>query len=176
MSAFVAQVADTGGAVPELSGLTLHVGQSDLTGKVAGLRLETLDVSAARLDQPVQISARGSFNNSAATLTGSLGAPAALLQGCKSAAPVPLDLSMQALGSSLTIKGTAARGPSGRPSVQGVATSDKIDLDALLAAPTPQRQPSAGDAQTAPAPLRAPGRLPAAGSFRTPRSRSICCH
>ena len=41
---------------------------------------------------------------------------------------------MQALGSSLTVKGTAARGQDGRPSVQAVATSDKIDLDALLAA------------------------------------------
>ena len=121
-------------ALPELSGLTLHVGQSDLTGKVAGLRLEKLDVTAARLDQPVQVSAQGSFNNSPATLTGSLGAPAALLPGAKAAAPIPLDLSMQALGSSLTIKGTAARGQDGRPSVQAVATSDKIDLDALLAA------------------------------------------
>ena len=49
-----AQVADTGAALPELSGLTLHVGQSDLTGKVAGLRLEKLDLTAARLDQPVR--------------------------------------------------------------------------------------------------------------------------
>ena len=37
---FAAQVADTGGALPELSGLTLHVGQSDLTGTVAGLSSE----------------------------------------------------------------------------------------------------------------------------------------
>ena len=172
---FAAQVADTGAALPELSGLTLHVGQSDLTGKVAGLRLEKLDVTAARLDQPVQVSAQASFNNSPATLTGSLGAPAALLQGAKAAAPIPLDLNMQALGSSLTIKGTAARGQDGRPSVQAVATSDKIDLDALLAAlakpPASQSRPRAAPRR----PLRPPSRLPAAGSFRTRRSRSICC-
>ena len=162
-----AQVADTGAALPELSGLTLHVGPSDLTGKVAGLRLEKLDVTAARLDQPVQVSAQGSFNNSPATLTGSLGAPAALLQGAKAAAPIPLDLNMQALGSSLTIKGTAARGQDGRPSVQAEATSDKIDLDALLAAlaKPPASQPVHGASRTAPP---APTAKPAASGRLIP--------
>jgi uncharacterized protein involved in outer membrane biogenesis len=150
---FAAQVADTGAALPELSGLTLHVGQSDLTGKVAGLKLEKLDIAAARLDQPLQISAQASFNSSPATLTGSLGAPAALLEGAKAAAPIPLDLNMQALGSSLTIKGTAARGQDGRPSVQAVATSDKIDLDALLAAlAKPPASPASAGTAAPPAP------------------------
>ena len=119
---------------------------------MAGLRLDKLDVTAARLDQPVQVSAQGSFDNSPATLTGSLGAPAALLPGAKAAAPIPLDLSMQALGSSLTVKGTAARGQDGRPSVQAAATSDKIDLDGLLAA---SRQ-AAGQCRRAPRRAAAP--------------------
>jgi AsmA protein len=162
---FAAQVADTGGALPELSGLTLHVGQSDLTGVVAGLRVEKLDVTAARFDQPIQISAQGYFNNTPATLTGSLGAPAALLAGTKAAAPIPLDLTMQALGSSLAVKGTAARGQDGRPSVQAVATSDKIDLDALLAA---LAKPPAGPVATAPAAPAAPTAKPAASGRLIP--------
>ena len=58
---------------------------------------------------------------------------------------------MQALGSSLTVKGTAARGQDGRPSVQAAATSDKIDLDALLAAlAKPPASAAAGRAAAAP--------------------------
>ena len=158
---FAAQIADAGAALPELTGLTLHVGQSDLTSLVAGLRVEKLDVTAARLDQPVQISLQGNFNGSPATLNGSLGAPAALLQGAKAAAPIPIELNMQALGSGLTIKGTVARGQDGLPSVQAVAASDKIDLDALLAA-RPNAPASAGAPATAPAPSPKPaasGRL-----------------
>jgi uncharacterized protein involved in outer membrane biogenesis len=155
-----AQVADTGAALPELSGLTLHVGPSDLTSKVAGLRLEKLDIAAGRLDQPVQVSAQASINNSPATLTGSLGALDALLEGAKA---IPLDLNIQTLGSSLTIKGTAARGQDGRPSVQAVATSDKIDLDALLSAlAKPPASPAHTGAAAPPAPTAGPaasGRL-----------------
>ncbi len=166
MSALRRRLPIPAAALPELSGLTLHVGQSDLTGVVAGLRVEKLDVTAARFDQPVQISAQGSFNNSPATLTGSLGAPAALLAGAKAAAPIPLDLTMQALGSSLTVKGTAARGQDGRPSVQAVATSDKIDLDALLAA---LAKPPAGPVATGAAPRRpAPTAKPAASGRLIP--------
>ena len=100
---------------------------------VTGLKLDKLDAAAARLDQPMQISAPGSLANLPATVAGSLGAPAALL-GSASAASVPLDLNLEALGSRLTIKGTAARRQDGRPSVQADVASDKIDLDALLAA------------------------------------------
>jgi uncharacterized protein involved in outer membrane biogenesis len=136
-----AQVADTGAAVPDISGLTLHVGASDLTGVVAGLRLDKLDLAAAHLDQPVQVSAQGSLNGMPATVAGSIGAPSGgLLSGIEAATSFPLDLIVQALGSNLTIKGTAARGGDGRPSVQAEVASDHIDLDAIRAAlprPTP---------------------------------------
>jgi uncharacterized protein involved in outer membrane biogenesis len=151
-----AQVADTGAVLPEISGLTLHVGQSDLTGVAAGLRLDTLDLAAPQLDQPAQISVQGSLNNSPATVTGSLGAPAALLAGSKVAGPIPLDLKVQALGSNLAIKGTAARGQDGRPSLQAEITSDQIDLDPVLAA---LHKPPAG-ASAAPA-ADAPAKPPA---------------
>lgn len=153
------QIADTGRALPELSALTLHVGSSDLTGMVPGLRLDKLDVSAPRLDQPVQVSVLGSYNNSPVTLSGSLGAPATLMPGAKAAAPIPLDLSVQALGSSLVIKGTAGQREDGRPSVQAEAVCDKIDLDSLLAAfrraPVPATAAAVQPAATAksPAPM-----------------------
>jgi uncharacterized protein involved in outer membrane biogenesis len=128
-----AQLADVGAKLPEISGLALHVGPSDLTTTVAGLKLDKLDVAAARLDQPVQVSGQGSFDNAPVTLAGTVGAPAALLSNAR-AAPIPIDLSMQALGSSLTVKGTVASDAHGRPSLQGDIKSDIIDADRLLAA------------------------------------------
>ncbi|HSZ93333.1 MAG TPA: AsmA family protein [Acetobacteraceae bacterium] len=129
-----AQVADNGAAGPQISGLTLHVGPSDLSGTVAGLKLDKLDVTAPQLDQPAHVAAQGSFDNSPATLAGTVGAPAGLLLGAKAAAPIPIDLDLHALGSNLTVKGTAARTPDGRPSVQAAVASDMIDLDAVSAA------------------------------------------
>jgi uncharacterized protein involved in outer membrane biogenesis len=129
-----AQVADAGAALPDLSSLTLHVGPSDLSGTVAGLKLDRLDVAAARLDQPVKVSAQGSFGNTPATLTGTVGAPAALMAGAKAAGPVPIDISMQALGSSLAIRGAASQGKDGRPSLHADITSDTLDADSLAAA------------------------------------------
>jgi AsmA protein len=158
-----AQAADTGAGLPEISGLTLHVGPSDLTGTVAGLRLDGLDVAAARLDQPVQLSGQGSFDDAPATLAGTIGAPAGLLSGAGSAGPVPLDLSLKAAGSNLAVKGTVAAGPNGRLALQGDVKSDMIDADKLAAAfgkpsggsPSPPAAPPAG----APAKPAASGRM-----------------
>jgi uncharacterized protein involved in outer membrane biogenesis len=128
-----AQVADKGEKLPEISGLNLHIGASDLSRTVAGLKLEKLDVTAARLDQPVQVSGQGSFDNAPATLAGTVGLPPALLSGTTSGA-VPIDLHLQAAGSNLAVKGTAASGVGGRPSLQGEVTADLIDADKILAA------------------------------------------
>ncbi len=159
-----AQIADSGAALPDISGLTLHVGRSDLTGRVAGLKLDRLDVAAGRLDQPMQISAQGELDNSPAVVTGTIGVPEGLLPPAGMPRPIPLDLSAQALGSHLTIKGTAGRDQAGRPFVQAEVASDHLDLDRLLAAlPKAQAAPSpaAQGAQAAPAkPAASAGVIP----------------
>ncbi len=157
-----AQVADNGTAVPQVSGVALHVGASDLSGTVAGLKLDKLDVTAPQLDQPVHVAGQGSFDGSPATLAGTVGAPAGLLSGAKAAAPIPIDLGLQVLGSSLTVKGTVARTADGRPSVQAAVASDMIDLDAVSAAfakPT---------VHAAAAPAAPPAAKPAAGGHMIP--------
>jgi uncharacterized protein involved in outer membrane biogenesis len=128
-----AEIADKGGKLPDISGLTLHVGPSDLSRSVAGLKLDKLDVTAARLDQPAQVSGQGSFDNAPASVAGTFGVPPALLSGAGSGA-VPIDLRLEAAGSGLAVKGTAASGPNGRPSLQGDVKSDLIDVDKILAA------------------------------------------
>jgi uncharacterized protein involved in outer membrane biogenesis len=153
-----AQLADAGGNLPEISGLTLHVGPSDLTGTVAGLKLDKLDVAAARLDQPVKVSGQGSFDSAPATLAGTAGAPAALLPGARPEA-VPIDLTLQAFGSNLTVKGTMASDTHGRPSLRGDVKADVIDADRLLAALS--KPPLAGPTAAGAAPGGPPPARPA---------------
>jgi AsmA family len=154
-----AQLADAGGNLPEISGLTLHVGASDLTGTAVGLKLDKLDVAAARLDQPVKVSGQGSFDGAPATLAGTVGAPAGLWTGARPE-PVPIDLNVQAFGSTLTVKGTMASDARGRPSLQGEVKAGMIDADRLLAA-LRRPPPAGGAAAGAPAAPGAPPPRPA---------------
>jgi len=126
-----ARLADSGGGFPAVSALTLHAGGADLTQLVAGLRLDRLEVTAAQLDQPVQVSAQGSFASQTFALSATAGAPASLLSGGRS---LPLELNLQAGGSLLAANGSVALGNDDRLSVQASAKSDMIDADALLAA------------------------------------------
>ena len=139
--AFAAQVADTGAALPAISDVTLHVGASDLGSVAAGLKIEKLDVTAPKADQPVHVAVQGSFGGAPATLNGSVGIPPLLMSGGKLGGTVPIDWTAQALGSSLVVKGTAGQGPDGRPMVNATAQSEKLDGDALVAAIGQARQP-----------------------------------
>ena len=161
-----AQVADTGAALPAISDVTLHVGPSDLSGVAAGLKIEKLDVTAPKADQPVHVAMQGSFGGAPATLNGSVGIPPLLMSGGKLGGTVPINWTAQALGSSLVVKGTAGQGPDGRPTVNATATSEKLDGDALAAAigqaRSPPPPPPAGAAPSAvspPPPPATKGRL-----------------
>jgi len=159
-----AQVADSGGRLPTVSSLSLHVGGSDLTPIIAGLRLDRLDVAAAALDQPVRVSAQGSFADQPLALSGTAGAPAGLFSGARSLA---LDVNVQAAGSLLAASGSVALGNDNRLAVQASVKSDMIDADALLAAfGKPVVPPGSGNASPAPAPAPAagPGPKPAKNS------------
>jgi uncharacterized protein involved in outer membrane biogenesis len=165
--AVTAQIADAGAPLPQISGLTLHVGASDLTTMMAGLKLDKLDVSAAQLDQPVQVAGQGSFANTPATLSGTVGAPASLLSGGGAAKPIPLDFNLQAAGSSVSVKGQVLSGAGGRPSVQAEVKSDMIDADQLraLVAKAP-----GGPAGSTGSPAAAPAGSPAAPASPRPAS------
>jgi AsmA protein len=157
-----AQIADSGGPMPRISDLVLHVGASDLGSSVAGLKLDKLDVSAAALDQPAKIAAQANLGGSPVALTGTLGAPAALLPGGKPGAPIPLDVNLQAPGSSLSVKGSIGVGADGRPSMQAELAADKIDADALrsaLAKPQSEQATPQPAAPVPPSPTRANGTM-----------------
>ena len=158
-----AELSGAGTALPEISNLTLHAGQSDLAATLPGLRLDELAVAGAGGNQPLKVSARGSFNNAPASLAGSVGSLAALVRGHNGTGPIPLDLELQALGSSLKINGTASRTQGGIPSLAAEVTADKIDLDALASVQGRLSVPAASAAPpTAPAAPATPPAKPAA--------------
>lgn len=102
--AFSAHVADTGG-LPVVSALTLRAGAADLSSLIAGLKLETLTFDAPAMDQPLHLTGSGTLAGAPLTLAATLGAPSRLLTG-QPAGPFPIDLSAQAAGGTLAIKGT----------------------------------------------------------------------
>lgn len=101
-----AHLADTGG-LPVVSALTLRAGSADLSSLAAGLTLQTLAFDAPSMDQPLHLTGSGSFAGTPVSLAATLGAPSRLLTG-QPAGPFPIDLTAQAAGGNLTVKGTLA--------------------------------------------------------------------
>jgi len=100
---FSTRIADTGKPLPQISDLTLHVGPSDLSTVVDGLKIDQLDINAPGSDQPMQATGRGTFAGGPVTLTATSGPLAAVTAG-----PFPLDVKAQAAGGNVEAKGTIA--------------------------------------------------------------------
>jgi uncharacterized protein involved in outer membrane biogenesis len=157
-----AQVADGGHPLPDIASLTLHVGASDLSATIPGFKLAKLDISIPKADQPAQIALQATLDNQPATLNGTAGLLPVLLSGGKTTNPVPIDLVAQLLGSSVSVKGSAAYA-NGLPSLQATIKSDKLDADALIAAltkPTPSPPASGAPPAAGSAPAAAPAAAP----------------
>ena len=101
------RISDSGGPVPRVEAATLHLGAADLGTYVSGLRIVTVDIDAPKPDQPVRITAQVSLADTPVSLAATIGSPGELLTG-QPAAPVPVDLTLQAANASLTVKGTVA--------------------------------------------------------------------
>jgi AsmA protein len=104
---FAAKVADSGGAIPAISSLTLHAGASDLGAQMPGFTLASLDVAAAAADQPVKANGAGTLDGKPVTLAATTGPLAALLPGAAPAS-FPVDATLQAAGATISAKGTIA--------------------------------------------------------------------
>ena len=121
--------------LPAISDVALHVGASDLSGTVGGLKIDKLDVTAPKPDQPVQVAMQGSFGEAPASLNGSVGIPPSLLSGGKLGG-TRADRSDRAvaLGSSVSGQGHGRPEPGWPADGAGHRSPDKLDADALMAA------------------------------------------
>ncbi|HXT78875.1 MAG TPA: AsmA family protein [Acetobacteraceae bacterium] len=129
---FDAKAADKGGPIPEISGLTVHVGSSDLSGTMAGLRLDKLDVIGPALDQPITVNAAAHVRDAPLTVAATLGKPALLIPHSGPSEPYPVNATAQAAGASFTAKGTIAN-PAAPSGVAIALTGNVPDLAALSA-------------------------------------------
>ena len=107
--AFAARVVQAAGRPPEVSGMALRAGASDLGSLAAGLKLDHAELSAAALGEPVRMEAMGSLGGTPLKVTASLGPLAMLLPGPTTPAPYPVELAAEAAGATLAVKGSIAR-------------------------------------------------------------------
>ena len=124
-----AQVADSGGPVPRVESATLKLGPADLSGYVGGLRLVAVDIDAPAQNQPVQISAQATMDETPLSLTATLGAPGTLMAQ-RPGAPVPVDVTLRAADANLAVKGTLAH-PESLSGVNFALNASIPDLAAL---------------------------------------------
>ena len=103
---FAVELADRGGAAPDVSALVVRAGPSDLAALAPGLQITRLEIAVPKLDQPARIAMEGNQDGTAVALLASIGAPGLLLGGGKPAAPVPVDMALSAAGARITVKGS----------------------------------------------------------------------
>jgi AsmA protein len=103
--AFAARVVDDGGHLPEITGLAVRAGASDLDTFVAGLKLAHAELSAAALGEPVRAEATGSMRGVPLHVTAALGPLIALLSDPPKSGPYPIELAAETQGATLAVKG-----------------------------------------------------------------------
>lgn len=106
---FSTRLRDQGGALPEISALTLQVGASDLGSLQPGLRLRTLAIAAPNLDQPMRVQLEAKLGDVPLQLAGTLGPPSMLLRTEARGQRYAVDLTGKASDAELAVKGTIAQ-------------------------------------------------------------------
>jgi len=106
--AFAARVIDVGGRLPEVNGLAVRAGASDLDTFVAGLKLAHAELSAAALGEPVRAEATGSLRGAPLHVTAALGPLITLLPDPPKPGPYPIELAVETQGATLAVKGSIA--------------------------------------------------------------------
>ena len=86
--AFAARVVDAGGRLPEVTGLAVRAGASDLDALAPGLKLAHAELSAATLGEPMRAEAAGTLRGAPLRVTASFGPLAALLADPPHARPL----------------------------------------------------------------------------------------
>jgi uncharacterized protein involved in outer membrane biogenesis len=144
---FNANVTNGGSLLTRVTDLTLNAGASDLSTYAEGLTLTEANIRSPGPDQPVTVQVEGNYANAPLNVSGTLGAPNALLGG----QPFPVDISLAIAGATATAKGTLADPV--RASGADVVVSARIPVLAPLAAlarrPVPDVKDIAFDAHLA---------------------------
>ncbi|PWS35061.1 hypothetical protein DFH01_22325 [Falsiroseomonas bella] len=122
------RLAGSGAELRTAENLALRLGAADLSALRPGLALTRLEATAPRLDAPLQITAEARQGEVPLSLSGTAGTPALLVGGA--AAPLPVDLRLQAAGATATLRGQV-RQPTALSGVDLALAARIPDLAAL---------------------------------------------
>jgi uncharacterized protein involved in outer membrane biogenesis len=124
-----ADIADSGMAVPDVSDLVVRMGPSDLNVLVKGLRIESLNLSAPAMDQPLRGELHGMLEAQPVAASVLLGPPAALLPGrLRPTDPFPINMAATIGDSSVEVKGSIAD-PAAQRGLDVMITGHLRDID-----------------------------------------------
>lgn len=102
---FKVNLADSGGVMPTISGVSLRASESDLDTWVPGLRVAAVNITADSFEQPVHAGFDGVFDQQPLHLAAMLGPPAALLSPGRLPGRLPVELNAAAAGGLLVVRG-----------------------------------------------------------------------
>jgi AsmA protein len=108
-----AKLLDQGGPIPDISGVTIESGPTNLEKVAAGLSIDVARIDVPRLTEPAQITVEGAMLGAPVKLNASLGAPALLLPGGRRGEAFAINIAGEAVGATLS-----ARGSIGSPATQ----------------------------------------------------------
>ena len=102
-----AQFSDAGRGTPEITAITLHVGGLRLPSLPVGVSIVRADLAMAEVSQPLHADVQLALGDGPLHVVANVGSLAALLPGAP-AESVPLDLTLDSGGATLTARGSAA--------------------------------------------------------------------
>ncbi len=127
----------TGGTLASLTGLSLRIGDSDLSTLRPGLRLASATLAADRPDAPIAIQAEARLAERPLRLSGRLGTPAQITG--QAPGPLPVDLRVETTGAFATVAGRIAdpRALAGVDLALGAEVADLASLSPLAGTALP---------------------------------------
>ncbi len=103
-----ARLLDTGGDYPDISGVLVQSGFTNLEKTAPGLTLDSLRMEMPRLSEPMVITAEGAFASSPLRVSATLGPPILLLPNAPTGQGYNVDIAIEAAGASFAVRGAIA--------------------------------------------------------------------
>lgn len=137
---FTAKLLDTGGELPDISGVTIQTGFTNLDKVAPGFSIENARIEMPRMSEPIAIQIEGTYASTPVKVAGQLGAPALLMPFAPPGQPYVVDVNLEAAGATIAARGTISEPSKGMG--MDIALGARIPDLALLGTLAGQRLPA----------------------------------
>jgi uncharacterized protein involved in outer membrane biogenesis len=103
-----ARILDTGGVLPDVSGVTVQTGLTNLDKISPGFTLDSAHIDMPRLSEPFTVTAEGNFAGTPLQLNATIGALSRLLPGARPGEAFNLDINANVAGATFGVRGSIA--------------------------------------------------------------------